>query len=280
MGDKNKMMKRDVQMASTGVVMALLGACLIACDTPPQPEAPDSNSPTAIRMLRVGVSETSPPVIFEEDGKVVGIEADLARALGKALGCHVEFVSMFWPNLLLELHGGRIDMVMSGVSVTERRKARVAFASPYMTIGQQAMVRRTDMEVLGNVEAVLATRRRVGAEVGTTAMRFVHQRMGNANIARFSTVVRAMAALDQGEIDVVVHDSPAIHWYAAKKFGGRLAAVPGVMTHEPVAWAINKNNHELLQEVNDVLAGWHGDGTLDAIVTRWLPDHVLGVDDP
>lgn len=243
-----------------------------ACRPAPGPPSQDTLSPIKLR-LRVGVSETSPPVIFEKGGKVVGIEADLAHRLGDAIGREVEFVSMFWPNLLFELQGGRIDIVMSGISVTERRKLRVAFSQPYMHIGQQAMVRRVDLATLGTTEAVRATNRRVGAEVGTTAMRFIRENLRGASKAKFSTVAKAMEALDQGEIDVVVHDSPAIQWHAERDFDGRLVAVPGLMTREPIAWAVNRENHQMLKQVNEVLASWRRDGTLAGIVGKWLPKH-------
>lgn len=267
-------------ITSIGVGLTLLCVTLSGCQRPPQATPLPADLPVARRLLRVGVSETSPPVIFEDGRKVLGIEADLARAMGRELDREIEFVSMFWPNLLLELQGGRIDIVMSGVSVTERRKARVAFADPYMVTGQQAMVRRGDLETLGHVETLLTTRRRIGAEVGTTAMHFVRRNMTRANIARFSTVARAMAALDDGEIDAVVHDAPSIQWHAARDFDGRLAVVPGLMTREAIAWAVNKEDHRLLEDVNRLLAQWRHNGTLDAIIARWLPEQESHDDDP
>jgi ABC-type amino acid transport substrate-binding protein len=142
-----------------------------------------------------------------------------------------------------------------------------------MEIGQQAMVRREDLALLGTTEAILATHRRVGAEVGTTAMHFVREQLPRASKARFSTVAKAMEALDNHEIDVVVHDSPAIQWHAARDFDGRLAAVPGRMTRESLAWAVNKHDQKLLADVNAILAQWRRDGTLDGVIRRWLPEH-------
>src|SRR5512140_913273 len=64
-------------------------------------------------MLRVGVAPTMPPMIFKEAGKVAGVEADLAQAVGRELGRSITFVELPWEDLLDSLETGKIDIVMS-----------------------------------------------------------------------------------------------------------------------------------------------------------------------
>ena len=78
--------------------------------------------------LLVGVSPTYAPVIFETDGEIVGIEADLARILGRALGREIVFRRHPFPDLLDALLRGEIDVVMSGLSITPERAERVRAA--------------------------------------------------------------------------------------------------------------------------------------------------------
>jgi polar amino acid transport system substrate-binding protein len=78
-----------------------------------------SSDPT---VLRVGVSPKSPPMIFKQGGQVVGVEADLAGALGQALGRRVVFVEEDWGNLIDALCEERIDIIMSGMSITQARR--------------------------------------------------------------------------------------------------------------------------------------------------------------
>ena len=77
--------------------------------------------------LRVGVSPDYPPVIFERDGEIVGIEADFAHRLGRDLHRPIEFVEIPFPDLLDALEAGEIDVVMSGLSNTPDRASRVQF---------------------------------------------------------------------------------------------------------------------------------------------------------
>src|SRR4051812_42117739 len=73
--------------------------------------------------LRVGIAPNYPPLAFKEDGQLSGIEVDFAKRLGAALGRPVVLVETPWedlPKALLE--DKTIDVVMSGTSITEKRK--------------------------------------------------------------------------------------------------------------------------------------------------------------
>jgi ABC-type amino acid transport substrate-binding protein len=94
--------------------------------------------------MRVGVAPVFPPVIYKEGGKIVGIEADQAQALGAELGRLVKFVELKWEELIPALVDGEIDIIMSDMSVTPARELRIAFAKPYLGISQIPLVRRED----------------------------------------------------------------------------------------------------------------------------------------
>ncbi len=91
--------------------------------------------------MKVGVATNYPPVIFKHDGKIVGIEADLAQSVGKETGMDIKFEEMPWESLESALNDGKIDVVMSGVSITQARQQRVDFTKPYMVIGQMVMIK-------------------------------------------------------------------------------------------------------------------------------------------
>ena len=130
--------------------------------------------------LRVGTSQTAPPIVFEKGGQIVGIEADLARRLAAALGRKLEFVPLYWPNLIPELRGRRIDIIMAGMSVTRERARKVAFTDPYLTVGQRALIREDDLATLGTKQAILSTTARVGLEKGSTGEQFSRETLTGA----------------------------------------------------------------------------------------------------
>jgi ABC-type amino acid transport substrate-binding protein len=95
-----------------GLALALsAGLCAVVQDT--SPAARESN-PSA---LPVGVSPVFPPMVFKQGKDLVGVEVDLARALGETLGRKVTFVELPWEDQIEALIAGRIDIIMSYVKL-------------------------------------------------------------------------------------------------------------------------------------------------------------------
>jgi ABC-type amino acid transport substrate-binding protein len=255
-----------------GAALATL-VLLVGCATEPTDDEPavEVASRPDLPTLNVGTSRTVPPIIFEEDGETVGLEADFARELAAALGMKARLVPMYWPNLIPELRAGRIDIIMAGMSITEERKREVAFTDPYLTTGQAALIRAADRPSLGAVRQVLATRRPIGVEVDSTGERFVAENIPRAARRSFPTVFRAVEALIVGDVDVVIHDQPTILWMAREHAEDDLFVVPGRFTDESLAWAVRRDKAQLRQEINAILEKWKRSGRLEAIIARWVP---------
>lgn len=97
----------------------------VACGCPPPRQA--VTGPSAARsMLRVGVSPDAPPVAFMRDGRIVGVEPDLAQALVNHFQRPLALVPMDWQSLIPALLAGRVDAIMSGMTITQAREVRVS----------------------------------------------------------------------------------------------------------------------------------------------------------
>ena len=250
-------------------------ALLFGCAAQPTGEKAEmeASADPALPMLTVGTSRTVPPIMFEEEGQTVGLEADLARELAAALGTKLRMVPMFWPNLIPELRAGRIDIIMAGMSVTTDRKREVAFTDPYLRTGQAALIRAADRPALGTVQQLLDTRRPIGVEVDSTGRKFVADNIREADMRDYPTIMKAVEALIVGDVDSVIHDQPTILWLARKHADEDLVIVPGRFTDESLAWAVNRDNAALRNKVNAILAEWKQNGWLDEIIARWIPDY-------
>lgn len=254
-------------------IPALLGCLLAAgCAGPaadPVP-GPAASAEPDHAVLRVGLSQTAPPLAFERDGQPAGIEPDLARDLAAALGRELRFVPTYWPNLIPELRDRRIDIIMSGMTVTPERRRRVAFAEPYLVTGQQALVRRDDAAAPRSAAAVPGTRRAVAVEKGTTCEQYVREHLREAEIYALPTLHAAVRALVDGGVDLVVHDAPSARWMAAQYRDQGIVVVPGLLTQESLAWAVHPDDVELRASINQILSQWRSSGKLDALITGWL----------
>ena len=90
--------------------------------------------------LKVGVSADYPPMIYKQEGRIVGIEADNAKAVGGIIGQELTLVDMPFAKLIPALQAGEIDIIMSAMSVTPQRSDQVRLE----TIGENTQRQRLD----------------------------------------------------------------------------------------------------------------------------------------
>jgi ABC-type amino acid transport substrate-binding protein len=247
--------------------LLLIGLVLGAC-TASQP-APQSQEPPP-NYLRVGVTPDFAPMIFREGDEIVGVEVDFARALGQRLGRPVRFVELRWSEQVPALLVGETDIIMSGMSVTTARQARIAFTDPYLKSGLLALIRREDARVYSSRDAILGTRAVVGFRRGTTGEVFVQQSMARARPVGLAAPGDAPFALRRHEIDLFIHDAPSIVWLASEHEGD-LTVVPALLNEELLAWGVRRTDTDFRRALNEVLAQWRQDGTRKAILSQWIP---------
>jgi ABC-type amino acid transport substrate-binding protein len=220
--------------------------------------------------LRVGITPDFPPLIFMRDGEVAGIEADLMRRLGRELGRPVTVVSMPWNEQVDALLAGRIDIIMSGMSVTTARQVRIDFSTPWMASGVGVLMRKADQQRFTSVESVLAHNGTVGVLADTTAHFFARRNMPRARIIRIASPADAAIQLRRRTVDLFLDDVPSIAWQASSN-EGELAVLMDILEREEIAWGIRRGNSALRDEVNAVLARWKADGTTDRVIDAWIP---------
>ena len=222
-------------------------------------------------ILRVGVAPNSQPVIFKQGGTISGIEADYAKLLGEALGKEVRFVEVPWEKLIDHLEQNKIDIIMSGMTVTSARSIRINFATPYMQSGLSGLFRRDAYDPSGLLASIIINQnKRIGYVEGTTAEFFVMQRFPRAEKKSFSSTTAAVKALKNSKIEMFIYDAPIIWWLSAMN-ENELVAFIDVLNIEPLAWGVRKNNRVLLDQINALVAQWKKDGTSNKIALRWIP---------
>lgn len=223
--------------------------------------------------LRVGISESYPPLAFSKDGAPTGAEADLARAVGKELGMKIVFVPMKFPDLVPALEAGKVDVVMSGLSITEERKAKVQFVEPYLRVGQMALIRADDLGRSVHPDEIGAKGSRVGVKKGTTGQGWATENLPDATVVGFGTVEEGVQALKDDKVDYFVHDAPTI-WRYTGRSDTRDDDVAGIyrpLTKEHLAWAVQKGDDARAAKLNEVLAALRKSGQLSEILDIWIP---------
>jgi ABC-type amino acid transport substrate-binding protein len=238
---------------------------LLACTTP---------GGIGGRALRVGVSPSYPPVVFERDDEIVGIEADLARKAGEALNRRIVFERYEFPELIDALERGEVDVVMSGLSITPERAQRVLFTEPYMQVGQLALIRSADVGRLGRIQTIHRSGVRIGYERGTTGERFVANELPRSTSFGFESVDEGLRSLRAGRIDYFIHDAPTVWLVAGDPRQADLLGLYQPLTEEYLAWAVRPDDTALRHALDGVLEDWKREGLLDPILDRWIPVRV------
>jgi ABC-type amino acid transport substrate-binding protein len=226
--------------------------------------------PAAPAPLKVGVTPNFPPMIYKEAGELAGVEVDFANALGKELGRPVQFVEVDWQDEIPALADGRTDIIMSSMSITLARQIRVAFAKPYITIGQTVLVRREDSGqfVFGFPVNPKGT---IGVLKATTGDFLVQQEFPQNKRKTYDSPLDAAKALEKKRIDMFICDSPTALWLEGMNEEEGLVVVPVALTHEDLAWAVRRSDSDLLSSVNNALDKMQADGSALAIIKRWIP---------
>ena len=231
-----------------------------------------ATTPAFADDLRVGIAPIYPPLAFKKDGQLSGIEVDYANRLGKELGATVTFVEVAWEDLIPALQQRRVDVVMSGMSVTPDRQKLVSFTEPYLRVGQMALVRRGDYDRLGKPGAMDEPTSRVGFLSGTTSEAYAREHLKRAALQGFETVDPAVQALRKKEIDFFIADAPII-W---KVRGGlesgerELRGLYTPLTEEHLAWAVRQDDTTLRDRLNAVITRWQKNGTIEVVESRWI----------
>lgn len=225
-------------------------------------------------VLRVGLSGDYPPLHYVHDNQIVGVEPDNAVAVGKVLGRKVELVQMNFDELIPALSSGKIDVIMSGFSVTAERSQQMMFTDSYLRVGQMAIMHKDKIARFAQPWSIYGEGIRVGVEPGTTGEAFALRDLKDAHISRFDDPEAAFEALRADKIDLYVHDAPTSWQLANSRENSDLISLYSPLTEEQLAWAVGLGQHELLQELNDALRAMKSSGTLSYIINRWIPVQV------
>lgn len=251
------------------IVLTAVGLCgLSACTSTSGSAASAGNVPDA-NVLRVGLASGLPPFVLKSRKEFSGVEPDLARALAADMGKRVQFVEVRWDGLVDALLDNKVDIIMSGMTITRQRLMRVNFTKPYLRSGQTVLVRRPDVNRMRL--AMFDRGTKVGAQRATTGDFFVQQNCPQAQRKVFATAEQGAKALLSGQIDAFVCDGPVNWWLASENEAAGLTVMGGYLTEEYLAWAVRKNDADLLQAANRFIEKGQQNGRISTIVRNWIP---------
>ena len=222
--------------------------------------------------LKMGTNAAFPPYEFYDDetGEIVGIDAEVAAVICEKLGYELEIVDMDFDSIIPAVTTGKVDFGMAGMTVTEERLNSVDFSTSYATGIQVVIV--PEGSAITSVDDLFAegASHKIGVQQGTTGDLYCTwdlEDAGLASVERFKTGTDAVLALTSGKVDCVVIDNEPAKNYVAANEG--LVILDTQYAIEEYAIALAKGS-ELTAKINEALEALIADGTLQAIVGKYI----------
>ena len=217
----------------------------------------------------MGTNASFPPYEFYEDQKIVGIDAEIAQAIADKLGMQLEIADMEFKAIIPAVTEGKIDFGMAGMTVTEERLQSVNFSETYAT-GIQAVIVKEGSEItsVDDLHKEGATWK-IGVQDSTTGDIYCTDDFGEERVSKFPVGADAVEALKTGKVDCVIIDNEPAKAYVAANEG--LKILESQYAVEDYAIAVALNNTELLDKINGALKELIADGTVAAIIAKYIP---------
>ena len=214
--------------------------------------------------LTMATNAAFPPYEMTTDaGEFEGIDIETAQAIADKLGLELQIDDMDFDAALLSVQQGKADIVMAGVTVTDERKAVMDFSDSYAT-GIQSIIVPEGSDIASPDDLA---GKKIGTQRGTTGYIYCSDDFGDENVVAYDDGLTAVQALNNGQVDAVVIDNAPAQEFIAANPG--LKILDTSYAEEDYAIGMAKNS-PLEDAVNSVLEELKADGTLQAIVDKYI----------
>lgn len=204
-----------------------------------------------------------PPYEYYEDGDIVGIDVEIAKAIAAKLGMELQIEDMAFDAIIPAVTSGKADFGAAGMTVTEERQRSVEFTDTYANSNQVAIVKE-DSDITGS-DALAG--KIIGVQLGTTGDALATE-IKDATVERYNKGLEAVQSLTQGKIDAVVIDQATAEAFVKKTEGIKI--LEEKMSEEEYAIAIKKGNMELVEKMNEAIKELKEEGKIDEIVAKYM----------
>jgi polar amino acid transport system substrate-binding protein len=236
------------------VCIAVLAVAIAGC-TSSGTTTPAETGPEEVPVYAVGIDVPYPPFSYvTPSNEYTGFDVDSIKWIAENQGFEVKFEVVAWDGIIPALQAGQIDMVYSGMTITDERKEKVAFSDPYWTVNQMVVAVPDSGVTLDDIQNGNAV---VGTQSGCTAAIWMEENlvdtgiMPKENIKVYPDTPKAVDDLGSGRIDAAMYDDLSMK----DIIEGRDVEVIGyIETNEQFGIAVRKDDTELLAKLNAGLA--------------------------
>ncbi len=223
------------------------------------------------KTLVVGTPGDFPPFsAMTMQGKMIGLDIDLAKNLASGLGVELKLKQMEFAKLIPAVKNGSIDIALSGITMLPSRNMEVAFIGPYAVSGQALLGKKETIAALTSNEELAAASFRLAALKGTTSEKAALEGLQHVKLTLTDTHDQSLMLLLSGKVDAILADFPFCKVAEARYPKHNLAVLDEPLTFEPLGIAVSGNDPLFINILQNYLVLMEGTGTLDKMKERWF----------
>lgn len=220
--------------------------------------------------LAVGMELAYPPFeTTDNNNNPTGLSVDFAKALGEELGREVVIENMSFTGLIPALETGKIDLIISSMTINETREETIDFSEPYAMSNLALLIRKdspvqtyADLKQDGRVLAV---------KKGSTGHLYAQENLPESNFRVFDKESACLLEVIQGKADAFTYDQLTIYRNGQQNPDTtRVNLEP--YQKQPEYWGvgIQQGNTDLKDKVNAFIVKFRADGGFDRLADTYL----------
>lgn len=221
--------------------------------------------------LIVGMELAYPPFETKDEyGKPTGVSVDFAKAFGDYAGRPVKIENISWDGLIPALQTGKVDMVISSMTITEKRLEKIDFSKPYAKSLLALLV--NSRSNVSKAEDLNREGKTVAVKTGSTGQIYAEKNLTKAKIVAFPDESACVTEVSQGKADAFIYDQLTIYRNNKKNPDTTKAVYIPFQGVEYWGVGVKKGNQELLEQINAFVDIFYAQNGFDAITEKYLKE--------
>ena len=267
-----------MKMKKWTIVFALLLLFLSGCAqmNGNTANATASASPVIDRILQrgelvVGMAGNMPPLnMTTKEGELIGYEVDLAKNMAAAMGVRAKMKVMPFAELLPALQSGKIDLILSNMTITPGRNLKVAFVGPYFESGKAFLTKIKTIAMADEPGDIDAKNTKLVALKGSTSQAFVEKAIPDATLVTASDYDEAVKMVLEDKVHAMVADYPICVVSVFRYPDQGLLSVVTTLTYEPIGVGVPAGDPLLVNWVENFMGIAEKVGLFEELKRKWL----------
>ena len=221
--------------------------------------------------LRVGMTATQPPYSMKaKDGSIIGYEVDLATLFAESMGVKLTIVETPFNGLLSALGEGKVDLVMSGMTMTMERNMKVAFSGPYFITGKSILTKSPELSETDESSDLNKETLTLAVLKGSTSEQYVRNEIPEAELFLAESYDDGIKALEEGKASIMVADYSICAYTALVNPEKGLITIDEPLTIEPIGLAMPPNDAHFHNIIQNYLNALSLIGVLELLEVKWF----------